>query len=336
MKIEIAENLVSSYLKHTEGCRIVETNWKTSSTWKTTEYDEKTARDLFDKINNSEFFRGIFKQSSFEQLIKQAEVDVLGINSTEDSVFGIDVAFHSAGLNYGPTERTVSRVMKKIFRTVFIMQSYFSHHDKFNSFFVTPKVNPGVEVPIKEQLEKAREIINDDMISIDFISNDDFFNNIVDPVIDSINKENDTTELFARAIKLLQLDTRVKTLNNIVPSNNMIRRPSIRTEKRMVDGMKIGQYVQYQMRKIYEENLLTEGELQNLQDKEYSKFVFDQNFEVLRSLDKDIADSFGRNRYYSKEKFFGEYFLTSQWVERHWDPFLSWLDMINKNTHYKL
>ena len=50
-----------------------------------------------------------------------------------------------------------------------------------------------------------------------------------------------------------------------------------RSEKRMVDGMKIGQYVQYQMRKIYEGNLLTEGELQNLQDKEYSKFVFDQN-----------------------------------------------------------
>ena len=66
MKIEIAENLVSSYLKHTEGCRIVETNWKTSNTWKTTEYDEKIASDLFDKINNSEFFGGIFKQSSFE------------------------------------------------------------------------------------------------------------------------------------------------------------------------------------------------------------------------------------------------------------------------------
>ena len=51
MKIEIAENLVSSYLKHTEGCRIVETNWKTSSTWKTNEYDENTARDLFYQIN---------------------------------------------------------------------------------------------------------------------------------------------------------------------------------------------------------------------------------------------------------------------------------------------
>lgn len=101
-------------------------------------------------------------------------------------------------------------------------------------------------------------------------------------------------------------------------------------EKRTVDGMKIGQYVQYQMRKIYKENLLTEVELEKLQDKIYSKEVFDQNFEVLKGVDENIADSDGRNRYYVKEKFFGKYFLTSQWVESHWEPFLNWLDKINK------
>lgn len=47
MKIEIAENLASSYLKHIEGCRIVQTNWTTSNTWKTTEYDEKLAKEKF-------------------------------------------------------------------------------------------------------------------------------------------------------------------------------------------------------------------------------------------------------------------------------------------------
>lgn len=109
------------------------------------------------------------------------------------------------------------------------------------------------------------------------------------------------------------------------------RRPVNPTEKRIVDGMKIGQYVQYQMRKVYKENLLTEEELKNLQDKMYSKDVFDQNFEVLKGAGKDITGSDGRNRYYIKEKFFGEYFLTSQWVERHWEPFLNWMDKINKN-----
>ena len=113
-------------------------------------------------------------------------------------------------------------------------------------------------------------------------------------------------------------------------SFNVKRKPVILTEKRTVDGMKIGQYVQYQMRRIYEENLLTEEELKNLQDKMYSKAVFDQNFEILRGVDEDITSSDGRYRYYVKEKFFGKYALTSQWVEHHWEPFLRWLDKIDK------
>lgn len=331
MKIEIAENLISSYLKHIEGCRIVQTNWKTSNSWKTTEYDERLAKNLFDKVNQSDTFKGIFKNNSFDQLIKQAEIDVLGLNSTEQSIFGIDVAFHSYGLNYGSSEETALRILKKIFRTIFIMQSYFSNFDKFNSFFVTPKVNPSTEKPIRELLLAANEIISDDLISIEFISNEKFFNKIVDPIMNGIDEENDTSELFIRALKLLQLDTRNKKLNKSKIQNKN-KRPIINsTEKRTVDGMKIGQFVQFQMRKIFEENLLSEKDIENLQNKEFSKNVFNQNYEILRSLDKEITGTDGRNRYYAKEKFFGKYYLNSQWVDKHhWEPFLSWLRMIKK------
>ena len=85
MKIEIAESLIYSYLKNCEGCRIVQTNWRTSGRWIVTEYETERARQLFDKISSSEYFSGIFKNSSFEQLIKQAEIDVLGINTAEDT-----------------------------------------------------------------------------------------------------------------------------------------------------------------------------------------------------------------------------------------------------------
>ena len=43
MKIEIGENLAYTYLKQIEGCRIAQTNWKTSSQWKITEYDKEQA-----------------------------------------------------------------------------------------------------------------------------------------------------------------------------------------------------------------------------------------------------------------------------------------------------
>jgi hypothetical protein len=335
MKIEIAENLIYSFLKHVEGCRIVQTNWKTSNQWKITEYEEKQSRELFEKINNSSLFQGIFKNNSFDQLIKQAEIDVIGINTTEKSIFGIDVAFHEAGLNYGSTEETALRILKKIFRTIFIMQTYFSDFDKFNSFFVTPKVNPSTEKPIRNLIEEANKIIDDDMISIDFIANESFYSSIVDSTLKNIDDDNDTSELFLRSIKLMQLDKRVP-LGNIKENDkkNVITliKSNSTTDKREVDGMKIGQFVQYNMRKLHEQNLVSKSEIENLQDKFYSKNVFDQTYEILRSLNKEITGTDGRNRYYAKEKFFGDYYLTSQWVERHWEPFLSWMRKINKNN----
>ena len=57
----------------------------TSEKWNVTEY-EKKARLLFNKISDSKFFNGIFKNSSFEELIKQAEIDVLGISILENTI----------------------------------------------------------------------------------------------------------------------------------------------------------------------------------------------------------------------------------------------------------
>ena len=323
MKIEIGESLISSYLRHVEGCRTVQTNWKTSSQWKITEYEEKKSRELFAKINSSPFFSKVFKNNGYEQLIKQAEIDVIGINTTEKSVFGIDVAFHKEGLHYEDTTQTV---LKKIFRTIFVLQTYFSDFDKFNAYFVTPKVYPKPENEIRELIEEANKLIADEMISVNFICNETFFSSIVDPTIKNIDDDNDTSELFLRGIILLQLDKRNNSSTN---NKNLIQKPTTVTDKTTVDGMKIGQFVQYNMRKLFEQNIVTQDEINKLQDKEYSKNVFAQSNEVLRSSDKGIKDEQGNNRYYANEKFFGDYYLNSQWIERHWTPFRDWLDKMN-------
>jgi hypothetical protein len=330
MKIEIAENLIYSYLKHVEGCRIVQTNWKISNQWKITKYDKKQSVELFKKINKSPLFNGIFKNNSFEQLIKQAEIDVIGINTAENSIFGIDVAFHTAGLNYGSKEEVPLIILKKILRTVFVMQTYFKEFEKFNSFFVTPKVNTSTEKPIRDLIKEANNLIGDDMISIDFIANETFYSSIVDPAIKNIDDDNDTSELFLRSVKLLQLDKR-EQYNKL---NDYTRTPS-KTSRREIDGMKIGQFVKYNMRKLYEQGLVSKDEIKKLQDKSYSKKVFNQNYEILRSSNKKITSNDGRNRYYTKEKFFGDYYLNSQWVEKHWEPFLSWLEKIKNNNALK-
>ena len=50
MKIEIAESLTYSYLKHVEGCRFVQTNWTTSGKWIITTAEKERAKILFDKF----------------------------------------------------------------------------------------------------------------------------------------------------------------------------------------------------------------------------------------------------------------------------------------------
>jgi hypothetical protein len=325
MKIEIAESLIYSYLKHSEGCRIVQTNWKTSGKWIVTEYETERARELFQKISTSEYFSGIFKNSSFDQLIKQAEIDVLGINTAEETVYGIDVAFHSAGLNYGSKIETAFRIIKKIFRTIFIMQSYFDENEKFNSYFITPKVNPATKVIIEDLMIKAKEVINDENITIDFISNEQFYSDIVDSLLENIDEEHDTTELFSRAIKLMKLDNRKIELTGIVTKSVV---PRVTSKKREVNGMKIGQFVQHSFRKAFEQNLLSASVINELQKPEYSKRNFNSNYEILKNQNRPIKDEKGRTRYYAKEIFCSNYHLTSQWVEPQWEFLIDWLNKI--------
>lgn len=327
MKLEIAESLIYSYLKHVEGCRIVQTNWRTSGKWVITEYETERARMLFNKISESEFFIGIFKNSSFDQLVKQAEIDVLGINTAENTIYGIDVAFHSSGINYGSNTETAYRIIKKIFRTIFIMQSFFNENEKFNSYFITPKVNPATKILIDDLIIKARDIIEDQNISIEFISNEQFYSEIVDNLLENIDEEHDTTELFSRAVKLLKLDNRKKGFDNETIKKPIISK--VNSEKRTVNGMKIGQFVQYSFRKAYEQNLISDVEINNLQNPGYSKRTFNSNYEILKNQNRPIEDEYGRTRYYAKEIFCGNYHLTSQWIEPQWEFLLKWLNMIN-------
>jgi hypothetical protein len=327
MKIEIAESLIYSYLKHSEGCRVVQTNWTTSGNWIVTEFETERARELFTKVASTEVFGGIFKNNSFDQLIKQAEIDVLGINTTEQTVYGIDVAFHALGLNYGSKEETALRVIKKIFRTIFIMESYFSENEKFKSLFVTPKVNHATKVVLDRYIEQAVEIIDNENITIDFISNEEFYSQIVDPLLLNIKDEHDSNELFSRAIKLINLNK-----HNIKPleKSATVLNTTI-TDKKIVNGMKIGQFARNHFKRAYENGFISNEEINMLQNPDYSKRMFNANFEILRKNTRSIKDDNGRVRYYSKDFYCGGYYLTSQWYETQWDLLLKWFRSIGYN-----
>ncbi|WP_326512181.1 hypothetical protein [Clostridium intestinale] len=218
MKIEMCESLVKSWLKHIEECNVTELNYKPSNLWGT--YDEETISELFEKVR-VEFTNngiGIFKNnSSWNQLIKQAEIDVLGVKLLGNEVqdyYLVEVAFHEGGVNYGNKEITIANILKKIIRAIFILYCKFGSK-KGKIIFTAPKMSYLSE--IDAGIIKLREIINetikDNNYEIKIIANDDFKDGILNKVLVNSNVIADTSELFLRSYQLLNMFE--TTLNDI-------------------------------------------------------------------------------------------------------------------------
>jgi len=163
MKIEIGESLLLSWLRHIKECQLVQTNWKASPKW------ELKHREALERLMQDSSF--VFKSkygydlyggnSGIDQLLTQAEVDVIGISfaGSEMHIYAIDVAFHESGLNYGTKDETVIRVAKKCIRTAMCIYGYFDI-DMGTIIFTSPKINPAVINDINACLDDIKSVLN--------------------------------------------------------------------------------------------------------------------------------------------------------------------------------
>ena len=200
------------------------------------------------------------------------------------------------------------------------MQTYFSEYDKFHSYFITPKTSPTLRKEIERLISEANQLIQDDAISIKYATDEAFYSDFVAPLLIASDTENDTSELFLRATKLLALDKQNPPKK---------QQKAITKVPKTINGMKIGQFVQYVFRELYRENKITPQELKNLQTKDYAKRTFNMGSEILRDRTQPISDHKGNKRYYVNPEFFGTYYLNSQWFDKHWDSLLKWLDKVD-------
>lgn len=200
MKVEIGESLILSYLKHVKKCVFYQTNWKISSNWET--FNDEKVQSIYDKIISNLSF-DVFKKSQLNQLLKQSEIDVIGMDSG-NTIYAIDIAFHEAGLNYGSKEETKNRVLKKLLRSYLSLLSYFPNKN-YELVFVSPKVNNSTEEIILEYFSELEKSFLGENVNFKYISNELFRDEIVIPTIKSTNDDSDTNELFLRAAKLLSL-----------------------------------------------------------------------------------------------------------------------------------
>lgn len=203
MKLEIAESLALSYLKHVHRCVFYQTNWKASSQWEM--FNEEEVEILFENIKNDPEFSGVCKQTSnCSQFLRQAEIDAIGLDMS-DTVYAIDTAFHEYGLRYGANpDEAAERVVKKLLRTYLIVRTYFPDKES-KIMFASPKVSPRLDEAIQQRLNELKRIVDNNSVEFIYLSNATFKTELIDKTLEHSSEDSDTSELFLRAIRLYEL-----------------------------------------------------------------------------------------------------------------------------------
>lgn len=202
MKIEMGESLLRAYFKDVKECLITQTNWKVSENWKADESDSAQLQDIYEKIRSDGNFADAFK-TELAQTLRQAEVDVIGIDA-DGKLYLAEVAFHEAGLNYGSKTETKDRVIKKLLRAWLAAMKFFPGH-RYEIIFASPKVNPATDEIIREYFDILSERFESPDAHFAYYANDSFRDEILLPTYEKSRAESDTSDLFIRSVRLLDL-----------------------------------------------------------------------------------------------------------------------------------
>ena len=209
MKIEMAESLFYSWLRHAKGCQMVQTNWKVSPSW--TISNEFVIEQMFNELKDyfmKTYNYKVFNKNSLSQFIKQGECDVLGINVNcgVNQYYAVDVAFHSDGLNYGSYEKTIYKVISKCIRTAFCLYGFFEASEA-EIVFASPKINPRELTGIIPLIQFINDYFTKKGFSYKFrlIYGSDFELNVINPILIASDNVADTNELFIRSYQMLKL-----------------------------------------------------------------------------------------------------------------------------------
>ncbi|MCI5544513.1 MAG: hypothetical protein MR368_03460 [Azospirillum sp.] len=320
MKIEIGESLFYSWLRHIKNCRIVQTNWKTSSSWKI--YHEEELEKLYNAAL-IEFSDCLIKKDKLPlgQFLKQAEIDVIG-KSENNEFYVIDVAFHKNTCNYsGNGNSNEKNITKKLIRAAFCLYGYFDTKKGY-IIFATPKFGKTSLDRTKQCITKVKEFFSDNgfKFNVECICNEDFNSKIVIPVTEKCNDNSDTAELFMRAYDLCTLTSNVKR-----KSKNSPTEPKI--SKIKSPFIKIGQIVKNYLIPTLLSDKISSTEVQKLQDADYSKQTFDINYPLL-SKERIIN---GHARYYVSPLLIKgvKYYVCQEWFDRNYQKLETWLKAHN-------
>ncbi|NJM10418.1 MAG: hypothetical protein HC883_06100 [Bdellovibrionaceae bacterium] len=222
MKIEIGESLVRSWLRHIECCQVAELNWKSSPKWLTDVKAQSLmddARRHFQKALAVDIFGGTH---SVTQLVRQGEIDVLGLQIDSDGkvskIYAVDMAFHEKGLNYGGNLETSVRICKKLVRSAIIVKSYFGPTPT-KLIFASPNIGQKYLDQLKVAMGELDIFFRASKLDCEaeLITNEAFLTQILEPTIHAGDEVADTSELFLRSLQLVSLFKPFQAHSKVTP-----------------------------------------------------------------------------------------------------------------------
>ncbi|MCR4733508.1 MAG: hypothetical protein K5829_00675 [Treponema sp.] len=88
-------------------------------------------------------------------------------------------------------------------------------------------------------------------------------------------------------------------------------------------------FVLYTMRRLLENNAISEEELIKIQDKDYCKKLLNLDFPLLTKNPAEYQNDIQHSRYYAKETFFiKDFYLCNHWFKQD-DLFSKWLQSLS-------
>jgi hypothetical protein len=324
MKIEVGESLFYSWLRHAKECQMVQTNWKVSSQWTLDHASEiESIVAAADEHFSNSYGYKVFKQnSSWQQIIKQGECDVVGVSIQDGKPFyyAVEVAFHGAGLNYGDRQTTVMKVVEKLIRAALCLYGYMGALSG-EVIFASPKIYSAVLNDLLPCVSDLNSLFRNNGLTFSFrvITNEDFDSHVLNPILLISDDVADTSELFMRSYQLFTMfsDKPQYKSGSVRSSTNKagqqrISQAVLHGDEDPYPELKVGQLAKSVLKPMLANGAATEEEIALMQQADYSKRVFGLNFPLLAH-----SDNFDRSRYYVQPFLIrgSSYVLCSQWFE---------------------
>lgn len=318
----MGKSLLYSWLRHIKGCQLVQTNWKKPTlSWEMKNEDSINLLmlsyiDLLKKDYNNSLYKS---KISPPQLLQQTEIDILGASFDGDTqyLYAIDVYFDESGLSYKDKDKAITKVAKKILSTVMFLYGYFNKNTG-DIIFTSPIIDKSVMSSLNKFISDIQKLLYQFGLNynIRIIANDDFYDKIMQPVIDASSSINDSNDLFMRSIQIYNLFSNNR---NYDTKNNLDSKSSPKTKAiNNINGyneMKIGLLVRSTLTRMLGNHEISNEEIELMQTAAYSKETFHIQHPLLRK--SSLSNGEKVKRYWSGEvEAYGEkYFICSEWYE---------------------